>query len=84
MASLVCGILLGRGPFSGREPHRLFIYPDRSNHEKWVECGDFESADGAREAVRGWLRIFPDADYEIGVGKPRILDGQKVYKEIVK
>lgn len=83
-SSMLVGILLGRGPLSGREPHYLFIYPDKTNLEKWIECGVFETTDEARAAVRSWLKIFPGADYEIGIGKPENAYGVKVFRETVR
>lgn len=83
-ASLVIGILLGRGPLSGREPHYLFIYPDKTDLKKWVECGDLGTIENARASARAWMNYFPDGDYEIAIGKPKDWLGTKVYKETVR
>ena len=86
VAALIVGIILGRGPLSGREPHHLFVYPDKERLTKWVECGDFGSADKARQAGIAWLSYFPDGDYEIGVGEPKRIDGAetKVFRETIR
>jgi len=86
VASFCIGILLGRGPLSGREPHYLFVYPDKENLNRYMECGAFKSIDEARVAANSWLRLFPEGDYEIGIGDPKLMDGTdiKVFKETVK
>lgn len=86
IGALAVGIVLGRGPLSGREPHYLFVYPEKDRLSKWVECGDFGSADKARVAGLAWLGYFPEGDYKIGVGEPKRIAGAetKVFKETIR
>jgi hypothetical protein len=86
IGALLVGIVLGRGSLSGRESHILFVYPDKDRLTKWVECGEFESIENAREAGVAWLKYFPEGDYEIGVGEPKSIDGceTKVFRQTVR
>jgi hypothetical protein len=84
IGALAVGVVLGRGPLSGHEPHYLFIYPDKENLKRWVECGDFGNVEAARASARAWMSYFPDGDYEIGIGKPKDWLGIKVYRETVR
>ena len=94
--ALAVGILLGRGPLSGREQYSLFIYPkkvgyvplimspeERADNEG-MAAGVFQDLEEARSAARSWMNFFSEGDYIIGVGKQENWHGIPVFKEKVR
>ena len=94
--ALAVGVLLGRGPLSGREHYSLFIYPkkvgyvplimspeERADNEG-MAAGVFQDLEEARSAARSWMNFFSEGDYIIGVEKQENWHGIPVFKEKVR
>lgn len=94
--ALAVGILLGRGPLSGREQYSLFIYPKKVGNvplimspkevadNEGMAAGVFPELEKARSAARSWMNYFSEGDYIIGVGKQKSWNGIPVFKEKVR